>query len=239
VKQGATTIWERWDGIKPDGTFQDARMNSFNHYSYGAIGEWMYRTVAGIGADPAEPGYRHVLIRPQPGGGLTLVRAGLRTRYGEVASAWEVQGDSLRVTVRIPANAWATVWLPAAELATVREAGRPLGETPGVSDARQESDAVVARVGAGAYRFDYPAPPLAAKMRLGITFTLDDTIGDLLARPAARAVLERRAPAFTASLVMGRFLGASLRDASEYFPQLLPPGALAGIAEDLRLVRKN
>ena len=71
VKQGATTIWERWDGQKPDGSFQDAGMNSFNHYAYGAIGEWMYRVVAGLELDPAEPGYRHVLVQPQPGGGLT------------------------------------------------------------------------------------------------------------------------------------------------------------------------
>ena len=67
VKQGATTIWERWDGQKPDGSFQDAGMNSFNHYAYGAIGEWMYRVVAGLELDPREPGYKHVLAQPQPG----------------------------------------------------------------------------------------------------------------------------------------------------------------------------
>ena len=70
VTKGATTIWERWDGIKPDGTFQDPGMNSFNHYAYGAIGEWMYRIVTGIELDEAHPGYKHVLIQPQPGGGL-------------------------------------------------------------------------------------------------------------------------------------------------------------------------
>ena len=68
VKQGATTIWERWDGLKPDGTFQDKGMNSFNHYAYGAIGEWMYRVMAGIEIDPAAPGYKHTLIQPRPGG---------------------------------------------------------------------------------------------------------------------------------------------------------------------------
>ena len=75
VKQGATTIWERWDGQKPDGSFQDAGMNSFNHYAYGAIGEWMYRVVAGLELDPREPGYKHVLVQPQPGGGLTSAEA--------------------------------------------------------------------------------------------------------------------------------------------------------------------
>ena len=90
VKQGATTIWERWDGQKPDGTFQDAGMNSFNHYAYGAIGEWMYRVVAGLELDPAEPGYKHVLVQPQPGGGLTSAVARLATLYGETASGWSV-----------------------------------------------------------------------------------------------------------------------------------------------------
>jgi alpha-L-rhamnosidase len=88
VKKGATTIWERWDGIKPDGGFQDAGMNSFNHYAYGAIGEWLYRVVGGIEVDPAEPGYKHVLFQPQPGGGLTTARATLDSPYGLVASAW-------------------------------------------------------------------------------------------------------------------------------------------------------
>ena len=64
VKQGATTIWERWDGIKPDGSFQDAGMNSFNHYAYGAVGDWLYQVVAGIDVDPDAPGYKRVLITP-------------------------------------------------------------------------------------------------------------------------------------------------------------------------------
>ena len=88
MKQGATTIWERWDGLKPDGTFQDAGMNSFNHYAYGAIGEWMYRVMAGIEIDPAAPGYKHVLVQPRPGGGFTRPRRATQTLYGKAASAW-------------------------------------------------------------------------------------------------------------------------------------------------------
>ena len=86
LTKGATTIWERWDGIKPDGTFQDPGMNSFNHYAYGAIGEWMYRIVTGIELDEAHPGYKHVLIQPQPGGGLTFANASVESIYGRVAS---------------------------------------------------------------------------------------------------------------------------------------------------------
>ena len=63
VTKGATTIWERWDGIKPDGSFQDAGMNSFNHYAYGAVGEWMYRVMAGLDIDEAMPGYKHIVDR--------------------------------------------------------------------------------------------------------------------------------------------------------------------------------
>src|SRR5204863_9466797 len=75
VKQGATTVWERWDGLKPDSTFEYPGMNSFNHYAYGAVGDWMYRVVAGLNSDPAQPGYKHIIVRPQPGGGFTFARA--------------------------------------------------------------------------------------------------------------------------------------------------------------------
>jgi alpha-L-rhamnosidase len=104
VKQGATTIWERWDGQKPDGTFQDKGMNSFNHYAYGAIGEWMYRIMAGIEIDPAAPGYKHILIQPQPGGGFTSVKASHQTMYGKVSSAWTLRDSKFELTVEIPAN---------------------------------------------------------------------------------------------------------------------------------------
>jgi hypothetical protein len=95
VKQGATTIWERWDGLKPDGTFQDKGMNSFNHYAYGAIGEWMYRVMVGIEIDQAAPGYKHTLIQPQPGGGFTSVKASHQTMYGKVSSAWTLKDGKM------------------------------------------------------------------------------------------------------------------------------------------------
>jgi len=112
VTQGATTIWERWDGIKPDGSFQNPEMNSFNHYAYGAIGDWMYRVVAGIQIDEGKPGYKHIVIEPRPGGGLTHAKASLETMYGLVAAGWEKTGKHLTVKVQIPANTTATVKLP-------------------------------------------------------------------------------------------------------------------------------
>src|SRR6185295_7863043 len=92
VKMGATTIWERWDGIKPDSTFQTPGMNSFNHYAYGAIGDWMYRVVAGIDTDEDRPGYKRIRIKPHPGGSLTFANADLMTYYGKISSHWKVEG---------------------------------------------------------------------------------------------------------------------------------------------------
>jgi alpha-L-rhamnosidase len=112
VTQGATTIWERWDGKKPDGTFQDEGMNSFNHYAYGAIGEWLYTYVAGIIIDETEPGYKHFFLEPHPGGGLTNVNAEFNSMYGKIKSSWKVEGDNFLYEIEIPANTTATVVLP-------------------------------------------------------------------------------------------------------------------------------
>ena len=112
VTQGATTIWERWDGWTPDHGFQTPEMNSFNHYAYGAIGEWLYRVVAGIELDPAAPGYRHAILRPQPGGGLSYARAALDTLYGQLVSDWKLENGVLEYTVTVPPNTSATVHLP-------------------------------------------------------------------------------------------------------------------------------
>jgi alpha-L-rhamnosidase len=153
VKKGATTIWERWDGIKPDGSFQDPGMNSFNHYAYGSIGDWLYRVVAGIEVDPAEPGYRHVLFQPQPGGGLTCVRATLDSPYGLVASAWELTEADFRLNVTVPPNAHATVRLPAQALDGVTEGGRPLTPGDGILSAHIADDVAIIEVGSGNYEF--------------------------------------------------------------------------------------
>jgi alpha-L-rhamnosidase len=153
VKKGATTIWERWDGIKPDGSFQDAGMNSFNHYAYGAIGDWLYQVVAGIEVDPAEPGYKHIRFQPQPGGGLTAVSATLDSPYGPVAASWELSDHDFRLRVRVPPNAHATVRLPASSLAAIAEEGRPLAVGNGVLSTQMDGDVAVIEIGAGDYDF--------------------------------------------------------------------------------------
>ena len=153
VKRGATTIWERWDGIKPDGSFQDPAMNSFNHYAYGAVVEWMYEVAAGIGLDPAAPGYKRSVIRPRPGGGLTQVRAQVETPYGALASAWEVKSGSLHLTVRVPPNTRSRVVLPGATRGTVSLDGAPLA----IAGIQRGLDLEL-EVGSGEYRFVIARP---------------------------------------------------------------------------------
>jgi alpha-L-rhamnosidase len=112
VTMGATTIWERWDGQKPDSTFQTPGMNSFNHYAYGAIGKWMYQVVAGIGIDENNPGYKHVIIQPRPGGGLTSAKATHNSMYGTILSGWTLEGETMTMEVEIPVNTSATIHIP-------------------------------------------------------------------------------------------------------------------------------
>ncbi len=112
ILQGATTMWERWNSYTKDKGFGDVGMNSFNHYAYGSIGEWLYATVAGIDLDPERPGYRHIIFRPQPGEGITWAEAELRTRYGLAACKWKLSGKKMQVKITVPPNTDATVILP-------------------------------------------------------------------------------------------------------------------------------
>jgi alpha-L-rhamnosidase len=153
VKQGATTIWERWDGIKPDGSFQDAGMNSLNHYAYGAIGEWMYRVMGGLDFDTEVPGYKRLLIGPRPGGGFTSAKASYETLYGRASSAWTARATGYELTVEVPPNTTALVRLPDAQVSRAAEGGRPLAAGNGIIAVRQEAGAVFVEVGSGTYRF--------------------------------------------------------------------------------------
>lgn len=112
VTQGATTVWERWDGWTEETGFQDTVMNSFNHYAYGSVGEWLYRVVAGIEIDPTRPGYKHSILRPQPGGRLARAHGNLKTQYGELSSDWTLTEDSFDWNVVIPPNTTATLHVP-------------------------------------------------------------------------------------------------------------------------------
>jgi alpha-L-rhamnosidase len=155
VTQGATTMWEYWDGwSKKDGFRQGD--NSHNHYAYGAIGEWMYTSIGGIDLDPNQPGYKHILIRPQPGGNLTWARASLRSQYGTIASAWKISEERLQISVTVPPNATATIHLPTKEPKHVTESGRPLACDEGLRKIRTATSEVICEVGSGHYEFSMP-----------------------------------------------------------------------------------
>jgi len=113
VTMGATTIWERWDSMLPDGSINPGEMTSFNHYALGAVADWMHRTIAGL--TPTEPGYRHMEIRPRPGGGLTHARARHITPHGMAESKWKIEDGKFELDIIIPANASALVILPNVE----------------------------------------------------------------------------------------------------------------------------
>ncbi|MEU1870232.1 family 78 glycoside hydrolase catalytic domain [Streptomyces sp. NPDC019793] len=151
IGKGATTVWERWNSINPDGSFNDVGMNSFNHYAYGAVGEWMYRTMAGVSA--AEPGYRKVLIDPEPGEGIDHVDFRHETPYGTVRSAWDTKAGPMTLDVTVPANTTAEVRIPAANRWAVTEGGKPIGEVDGVRYVEEADGDVVLEVGSGDYAF--------------------------------------------------------------------------------------
>ncbi len=156
IKNGATTIWERWDGWTEENGFQSPNMNSFNHYSLGSIGEWLYRHVAGI--DAASPGFGRILIRPRLGGGLTHARAEYDSVRGRIESGWEISGSQVRLSVTIPPNTTATVHVPTGDPATVSEGGEPLREAEGVELLREDGGEVVLSLGSGRYEFVGEAP---------------------------------------------------------------------------------
>nr|WP_319267725.1 glycoside hydrolase family 78 protein [uncultured Draconibacterium sp.] len=150
VTQGATTIWERWDGQKPDGSFQDVGMNSFNHYAYGAIGEWLYNHVAGIQVDENNPGYKKFILAPNPGGGLITVNAEFDSMYGKIVSDWNIIDGQMTYKIEVPANTSAEVVLPKANLANITM------DDQLKSDAKQSGNDVTVSVGSGTYTFSYP-----------------------------------------------------------------------------------
>jgi alpha-L-rhamnosidase len=147
VTQGATTIWERWDGQKPDGSFQDVGMNSFNHYAYGAIGEWLYSYLAGLNLDESKPGYQHFMLEPHLGGGFTSAKIEFESIYGKIVSDWKIDGNSFVYHFLIPANSEATVKLMKSKSIEIMVNGKPL-ENPFKFD---NKNTFVAKLGSGNY----------------------------------------------------------------------------------------
>src|SRR5688572_3839266 len=154
VKMGATTIWERWNGIRPDSTFEPASMNSFNHYAYGAIGDWMYRVVAGLDTEEVGPGYKKIKIKPHIGGNLTHAAAALQTYYGKTSSGWKIENGKLSLAVEIPPNTSATVYVPASGIEAITENGSAVTSSKNIVLAGKEKDYVIFKIGSGKYHFE-------------------------------------------------------------------------------------
>ncbi|MDQ1032576.1 alpha-L-rhamnosidase [Streptomyces umbrinus] len=143
IDKGATTMWERWDSIEPDGDFQTPDMNSFNHYAYGSVGEWMYTNIAGISA--GRPGYREIVIRPRPGGDVTSARATFTSVHGPISTRWQQRSGGFVLTCAVPANTTAEVWIPADGPDAVTHTRATF--------LREEDGCVVYRAGSGSHRF--------------------------------------------------------------------------------------
>jgi alpha-L-rhamnosidase len=154
IENGATTIWERWDGYVKGRGFQDKGMNSFNHYAIGAVGEWMHRVILGINNDDDHPAYEHFIIRPRPGGGLRWARGSYDSIRGRIESSWSTTPAGLKLGITVPVNATATVYVPARDGATVKENGRAAAGATGVKFLRNEKGAAVFTVQSGKYSFE-------------------------------------------------------------------------------------
>ncbi|HNB53579.1 MAG TPA: family 78 glycoside hydrolase catalytic domain, partial [Anaerolineales bacterium] len=183
VTMGATTIWERWDSMLPDGSINPGEMTSFNHYALGAVADWMHRTIGGLA--PSEPGYHRMEMAPRPGGGLTHARARHLTPYGIAECAWKIEEGNISLHVIIPPNTTARVTLPGSG-APSRSATPPI------------------EVGSGSWHWTVPYTDPDARG----PFTVDDLTGDILSDPAARAALNQTleqagVPIFMRAMILG------------------------------------
>ncbi len=152
VVNGATTIWERWNSYTREKGFGDVGMNSFNHYSYGSCAQWMFSTIGGIDTDG--PGFRNIVIHPQPGGDLTYAKTSYESINGLIATDWKRENDALSLNVTIPPNTAATILVPATEKSVVTQHTQSIGATYGLQGRFDPDEkAVVYQVGSGNYSF--------------------------------------------------------------------------------------
>jgi alpha-L-rhamnosidase len=243
LTHGATTIWERWNGVQPDGVFFNPAMNSFNHYAYGAIGDWLYHRVGGIDCDVTAPGYQHVLVRPQPGGGITWARTTLHSPYGEIVVKWEIVNRAFTLDVIVPPNTTATVTLPTQGVTL--ESGQTLQSgAMGVLKIVRSDHVADITVGAGAYHFTAPYTPISSlpspppncdyrAPRFSIHTSVSGIYADEAARAAVLTALPDTAPALAALLEQNRRRPYSLDQLAILAPAILTPENLAHIDQQL------
>jgi alpha-L-rhamnosidase len=151
VKHGATTIWERWDGWTPEKGFQDPEMNSFNHYSLGSCGEYLFGGIGGI--RPASAGYKTILVHPVIADGLTWAKTSYNSIHGKIATAWQKKDKRLTLKVTVPVSTSATIYVPSSDVGQITESGHPAAQSPGLQFLREENGCGVFAAGAGTYSF--------------------------------------------------------------------------------------
>jgi alpha-L-rhamnosidase len=151
IKNGATSMWERWDGWTPEKGFQIPRMNSFAHYSFGAVGQWMFENIGGIKSDG--PGFKKIIINPQLGGKLTWARTSYNSINGLIVSNWQIDKDIFKLNVSIPANTTAVVYIPAGDEKNVFEGTKPANSAEGVKFLKKEGKYILYEVRSGNYEF--------------------------------------------------------------------------------------
>ena len=222
---GATTMWERWDGWTPAGGFQSVGMNSFNHYSFGAVGEYLYSAVGGI--NPATPGYRTILIQPVIGSGLTWADTSYNSTRGFVSTAWTYAGSLFELDVVIPPNTTAQVFVPTINANAITESGAWATNSPGVAYVGTSNGCAVYAVGSGHYVWSSlisAPPPVLAVTETDIVYAGGSfpplPAGDLLTRTTTTVVSntltvasENRLPS---SALYDGYLGAPLTTNRSY-----------------------
>ncbi|MEH7097689.1 family 78 glycoside hydrolase catalytic domain [Neobacillus vireti] len=155
VKNGATTIWERWNSYSKEDGFGPAGMNSFNHFSYGAIGEWMYSDMVGISNDENNPGFKHIILKPTIDNNkrITTSKGSFESLYGKIESDWEVKNGTLTYDATVPANTTATLYIPTNNVSTVKESGQPIAKANGVKFIEFKDGKAVYELESGSYEF--------------------------------------------------------------------------------------
>jgi alpha-L-rhamnosidase len=179
VTMGATTIWERWDSLRPDGSVNPGQMTSFNHYALGAVVDWLHRTVGGLA--PAAPGYHHLDVRPYPGSGLTHARARHITSYGVAECAWTIEAGQIEVVVVVPPNATASVTLPGGNATSIE-------------------------VGSGTHRWSYPYHIKRNRHPRSLDCTINEFIDDPEAWTTVLTTMRQHLPSLARHMDVGTMM---------------------------------
>ena len=217
ITMGATTIWERWDAMLPDGTINPGEMTSFNHYAYGAVGAWLYERMAGLRQHDAERGWRRFVVEPHPGGGIRHAKAVVDTPYGRAESSWRIDhhdGTPSTFTLRavVPANTTAELWLP--------------GATEPVEAGSGEHERSMELSNAQRHRY--------LPSREGARLHLDSPLAEVLAdQPAREALRRNRAFGVLLRTMSGDIPDVSLREALVSPPRPVSDKRLDVLEQDL------